>query len=269
MSSFHPENKRKHNRFLTGWGDTKGNRMTENIFDQVAPDYERIHNKHLPPGVKSDSFIIQRAAHTIDWILSGLRDQDFFYLDFGCGNGRMLKCILESERLKPLLISGRLTLSGFDTSGDSLREARNLLNDPSILLYQNWAEIPETFRFDLILSCHVFHHIPPEKRSETTAFLYRKMKPGAGLVIWEQNPLNPLTRLLMKACPFDRDARLLTMNAARNLFIQHGFSFRDAAYVNLLPPQWITSHRLAAIEKKLLSFPVGAQYWIKVEKQYR
>ena len=236
--------------------------MTRNIFDQVAQDYEKIHNQCLPPGVQSESFITQRAAYATQWILSEIRDREFLYLDFGCGNGRMLKCLLESAGLRPLLDTGQLRLFGFDTSADSLNEARNLLKDRSVTLAKNWSEFPQELRFDLVLTCHVFHHIPPKERPNTVAALYKRMKPGSRLVIWEQNPLNPITRLLIRTCPFDRDARLLTAVKTRDLFLKNSFRLLESAYINLLPPQWIKTDRLAAIEKKLLSFPIGAQYWM-------
>ena len=241
--------------------------MTQNIFDQVARDYEKIHNQCLPPGVQSESFILQRADHAVQWILSQSGDGEFSYLDFGCGNGRMLKCLLESDGLKPLLDTGRLRLSGFDTSKDSLKEARALLNGSPVLLAENWSEFPREIRFDLVVSCHVFHHIPPKERSKTARTLYQRIKPGGRLVIWEQNPLNPFTRLLVKTCPFDRDARLLRAATTQNLFSQNSFSLRESAYINLLPPQWLKNDRLAAIEKRLLSFPIGAQYWMMFQRR--
>lgn len=241
--------------------------MPQNIFDQVARDYEKIHNQCLPPGVQSESFITQRAAYATRWIWSEAGDREFFYLDFGCGNGRMLKCLLESDELRPLLNTGQLRLFGFDTSADSLSQARTLLDDNSVTLAGNWCDFPRELRFDLVLSCHVFHHIPPKERNKTASALYQRIKPGGRLVIWEQNPLNPVTRLLVRTCPFDRDARLLTAAATRNLFLKNPFSLFEYAYINLLPPQWLKNDRLSAIEKKLLSFPIGAQYWMMFKRR--
>lgn len=243
--------------------------MTRNIFDQVARDYEKIHNQCLPPGVQSESFIIQRADHVTRWILSQSGDGKFSYLDFGCGNGRMLKCLLESEGLGPLLDTGRLRLSGFDTSADSLKEAGALLNGSPVTLASQWSEFPRDIRFDLAVSCHVFHHIPPKERLKTAGALYQRLKPKGRLVIWEQNPLNPATRLLVKTCPFDREAQLLTAAATRRLFSQKSFRLLESAYINLLPPQWLKNERLAAIEKKFLSFPVGTQYWMMFQRGLR
>jgi len=240
--------------------------MTQNVFDQIARDYEKIHNQSLPPGVQSESFIIQRAAYATQWILSNIGNGEFSYLDFGCGNGRMLKCLLDSPDLKPLLDTGQLRLFGFDTSEDSLTEARTLLSDNSVILAKSQQDFPHGRCFDFVITCHVFHHIPPKERPKTAAALYQRMKSGSKLVIWEHNPLNPFTRLLVKTCPFDKDARLLTADATRNLFLKNSFRFLESAYINLLPPQWVKNDRLAAIEKKILSFPIGTQYWMMFQR---
>jgi SAM-dependent methyltransferase len=241
--------------------------MKADVFDQVARDYEKIHNQWLPPGVPSAGFIDQRAARVTEWILSEYRGKEFHYLDFGCGNGRMLNCLLESDALKPMVSSGRLRLFGFDTSAESLNEARALLAGAPVMLVNDWAEFPSALRFDLVLSCHVFHHIPRIRRPNVVTTLHRWMKPAARLVLWEQNPLNPITRFLVKLCPFDSDARLLTMAATRALLGQNGFRPIQSTYVNLLPPRWLRSRRLIAIENQLLRFPVGAQYWVMFERR--
>src|SRR3990172_6396109 len=100
--------------------------MERNVFDQVACDYEKIHDRSLPPGVHSHEFIQQRAANVIQWISDGYVGQEFCYLDFGCGNGRLFKSLIESESLKPLVEQGRLRLFGFDTSAESLKEAKRI-----------------------------------------------------------------------------------------------------------------------------------------------
>jgi hypothetical protein len=42
--------------------------MSNTVFDRVARDYEKIHNRSLPPGVSSDEFVRQKAEHVVRWI---------------------------------------------------------------------------------------------------------------------------------------------------------------------------------------------------------
>jgi hypothetical protein len=92
------------------------------------------------------------------------------------------------------------------------------------------------------------------------------MKPAARIVIWEHNPFNPITRLLVKMCPFDGDARLLTLNSTKSLFGKSAFRFIEHAYVNVFPPGWQRWKMLPALEQKLRGVPVGAQYWAMFER---
>jgi len=239
--------------------------MAKNVFDQVARDYEKIHNQSLPPGVHSVDFIRQRAACVTRWICEAYSGKEFCYLDFGCGNGRMLKFLLDSDALKPLLEQARLKLFGFDTSVESVNEAESLLGDARVCLVSDLNQLSGEVRFDFVISCHVFHHTPPAERAETVERLASWMNPASRLVIWEHNPFNPITRLLVNACPFDDDARLLTLNTTKTLFGKSLFRYREHAYVNLFPPRWLRFDSVSAIEVKLSRLPIGAQYWVMFE----
>ena len=119
--------------------------MAKNVFDPVARDYEKFHNRSLPPGVHSADFISQRVASVTRWICAGYAGKEFFYLDFGCGNGRMLKSLLESEAAKPLVKQARLRLFGFDTSVESINEAKSLMGDDRAVWCSDLIACPGTF----------------------------------------------------------------------------------------------------------------------------
>jgi SAM-dependent methyltransferase len=240
--------------------------MAKDLFDRVARDYEKIHNRSLPPGVRSDEFVAQKAAKVAQWITDGYGHKGFCYLDFGCGNGRLFKPLLESDLLKPLVEQGGLRLFGFDTSAESLKEAKAIAGDDRIGLVHDLGDLPADIRFDLVISCNVFHHIVPAERAATAKTLRAWMKPGANLVIWEHNPFNPLTRLIVKACPFDADACLLTLNTTIDLFETNSYRYLKHAYVNVFPPRLQKLDAVAAIEVKLSRLPIGAQYWVMFER---
>ncbi|MCK7467954.1 MAG: hypothetical protein MZU91_07390 [Desulfosudis oleivorans] len=90
------------------------------MFDRVARDYERIHDRSLPPGVHSSRLHPPAGGQRVSrWISDGLGGQERCCLDFGCGNGRMLNSLLESGALRRRAEQGRLRLFGFDTSVES------------------------------------------------------------------------------------------------------------------------------------------------------
>jgi SAM-dependent methyltransferase len=238
--------------------------MSNTVFDRVARDYEKIHNRSLPPGVSSDEFVRQKAEHVIGWILGAAGEGEFCYLDFGCGNGRLFRFLLDSSLLAPMLAAGRLRLFGVEPSTESIDEARRIAGDDRVCFASRVEALPAGVRFDLVISCNVFHHIPPPERAATARALQARMKPGAHLVIWEHNPFNPLARLLVKCCPFDEDARLLSLFAARRLLEKGGYRYVRHAFVNLFPPKWQQLNFVSRIESRLGGLPIGAQYWVMV-----
>jgi len=236
--------------------------MTDNVFDQIAPDYETLHNRSLPPGVKSDDFVRQKAELVAQWIQAGDRGGVFHYLDFGCGNGRLFRQLLDSPLLRPMFSQDRLHLYGFDTSKESLKEAAIIVGEGRVSLADDLDRLAPDADFDCIISCNVFHHIPPAERPVTARRLLARLRPGGRIVLWEHNPFNPATRLLVRLCPFDGDACLMTLTTSRRLLEKAGLRHLRHEYVNILPPGLQRHALVAAMERGLRRLPLGSQYWI-------
>jgi hypothetical protein len=68
-----------------------------------------------------------------------------------------------------------------------------------------------TWRRDVsrAFSACVFHHIPHGEHWGWLRELYRVVRPGGLLSVFEHNPLNPLTLHAVNTCPFDLNARLI------------------------------------------------------------
>jgi hypothetical protein len=126
-------------------------------------------------------------------------------------------------------------------------------------------DLPRDVRFDLVVSFNVFHHIVPAERDAAAKTLRTWMKPKTKLVIWEHNPFNLFTRIIVTLCPFDEDAKLLSLNMAKKLFGRNSYHYVQHEYVNVFPPKLQQVHLLNAIEKKLIKVPIGAQYWVMFE----
>jgi hypothetical protein len=77
-------------------------------------------------------------------------------------------------------------------------------------------------------------------------------------VIFEHNPLNPLTRAVVGACPFDENAVLIPARTLKARLQASGFGEVEIAYTAFFP------HVLAGLrrfEGALARLPLGAQYY--------
>ena len=63
--------------------------------------------------------------------------------------------------------------------------------------------------FDLAFVVNVFHHVDPPDRAGLAAELARVVRPGGIVAVFEHNPLNPLTRRVVRDCAFDEGVELL------------------------------------------------------------
>jgi hypothetical protein len=86
----------------------------------------------------------------------------------------------------------------------------------------------------------------------------RRVTRHGGLVcLIEHNPYNPLTRLAVSRCEFDRDAVLLGAGTTRKLMAETGLREIGARHFLLLP--WDTKPA-RRFERALSGTPLGAQY---------
>jgi SAM-dependent methyltransferase len=119
---------------------------------------------------------------------------------------------------------------------------------------------------DLAFCNGVFHHIPPAERAAAVAYLRAALRPGGVFALWENNPWNPGTRMVMRRIPFDRDAQTLSAPAARRLLRAGGFEIERTDFLFVFPR---ALRMLRPLERRLASAPLGAQYVVIARKPVR
>jgi hypothetical protein len=75
----------------------------------------------------------------------------------------------------------------------------------------NIADLPQLEPFDLCYINGVFHHIHAGERQQTLLMIRELLTQGAHLALFENNPWNPGTRMVMRRIPVDRDAIPLSL----------------------------------------------------------
>jgi hypothetical protein len=77
------------------------------------------------------------------------------------------------------------------------------------------------------------------------------------IAVIEHNPFNPLTRLAVNRCEFDRDAVLLRASKTESLMKQAGLSRAESDYFLFFP---FKAEIAVRTERAIRKLPLGAQY---------
>jgi SAM-dependent methyltransferase len=113
--------------------------------------------------------------------------------------------------------------------------------------------------FDVAFAIGLLHHIAPAARAGCVGELRRVVRPSGLVVIFEHNPLNPLTRLAVHRCEFDDDALLLRRSETLRRV--------SAAGLQVVETRWMlfsvrNGAGARALERALGRTPLGAQYYV-------
>ena len=176
-------------------------------------------------------------------------------LDFGCGIGDTSAAL---GRLFPAA-----EVVGVDAADAALESARRTHGSPQVT-FRQVRSLAAADRFDLCYINGVFHHIEPDERPAVLGTIRRALRDGALIALFENNPWNPGTRLVMKRIPFDRDAQPFNVVEARRLLRTAGFRIRGVGRFLFYFPRPLRA--LRAVEPWLVRLPLGAQYWVMGEK---
>lgn len=224
--------------------------MSKPEFDQYAGQYDRVLGETIPGYLNEDGYFAEYKIALMAARLSDKRPLNI--LDFGCGEGRSLPYL---EQYFP-----KAELYGYDLSSASLEIA--FTRTPRAKLFSNWGEIAN-MRFDAIIAANVFHHIPIEQHQVALAQCRKVLAEGGQMFLFEHNPFNPATRWIFERCPFDADAKMLSLGMARDLSRKAGFKSEQHGYALFFPRQLAF---LRWIEPFLKHLPLGAQYYVQMAK---
>jgi SAM-dependent methyltransferase len=221
-------------------------------FDGYAGSYDAAVNDSLAfLGVQVDYFTRVKAAYLLDILTDHFgASGDLSLLDIGCGIGNFHP-----------LIGGKLkALSGADISAACLAQAAE--RNPHVA-YSHYDGIRLPYddgQFDAAMTVCVMHHVPPEAWPGFAAEMKRVVKPGGLAVVFEHNPLNPLTRRVVSNCEFDEDAVLLSQRQTRGLLAGAGFTDLRSRSILSVPSAGRLSRR---IDLALGRLSLGAQYFVR------
>lgn len=207
-------------------------------FDEYATDYQALHRSSVATsGEDPDYFARYKLA-----CLRRLGAQGPL-LDYGCGIGNLTTHLAVEYP----------DVHGFDPSAASLTVARE--RAPTAHFWEP-ERPPQKRYFATVVLAGVLHHVAPKDRNRLLRDAYEFLKPKGRLVVFEHNPLNPLTRKAVRDCPFDDDAILLFPDELRRRVADAGFTQVQVSYIVFFPRAFA---RLRRWEPHLRRCFLGAQ----------
>lgn len=224
-------------------------------FDAYAKNYRDIHSQNVKlSGADSYYFAGQRVAMLQAYEKNG----PLQVLDLGCGDGA-------SEIFMQQYFS-QWKVEGIDVSKESIAVAQKLgLANADFGVYDG-INIPFADNsFDIIFVAGVLHHVEFGLHEAMIKEMKRTLKDGGRLLIYEHNPLNPLTKYLVKTCVFDKDAKLLRCGYLKKVLLRQQFTIGKTVYFIFFPPKGLFK-KLVPLERFFQWLPLGGKYFVRAVK---
>ncbi len=226
------------------------------VFNEVAKDYRSIHSENIKISGETSEYF---AEYKIIELKNKLKlSAPIKVIDLGCGDG--ISAIYFNKYFKDI------DYQGFDISDESLKIAKARNIERCKFEYYNGITIPvQNNLFDIVYISCVLHHIDFSQHLSLLKECLRVLKPEGKLIIFEHNPLNPITRKLVRDCVFDKDAILIYSHRLKKQIHEIGFKKIRRVYT-IFMPRTMFFRPLLFIEKYIGWLPLGGQYYIIAKK---
>lgn len=220
-------------------------------FDRYADTYARdVEASVAFAGQDVDYYARRKADHLIAAVTRHLGDPArMVAVDVGCGIG------VTDGHLEGTFAE----LHGVDTAAEAVAVAAEANPWARYRSYDGTRLPFEDASVDVAFAICVAHHVEPPDRPHFVSEMARVVRPGGLVVIFEHNPLNPLTRVAVSRCEFDEGVILLGRRHLRSLAEGAGLTESEHRYMLFIPTDGALADRA---DQHLRKLPLGAQHYI-------
>jgi SAM-dependent methyltransferase len=219
-------------------------------FDRYGDTYEAAVEEAISfAGKEHDFYLEAKARRLLELTRRHVGAGRPTALDVGCGPGVFGRHL-----------GSRFELHGVDVSPAMVERAREANPEASYRVYDGRRLPQADGELDVVFAVCVLHHVDPPDRPALVAEMARVTRPGGLVLVFEHNPLNPLTRRVVRDCAFDEGVELLGRRELERLYRGAGLEVLGTEYLLFFP--W----RMDALERRLRRLPLGAQYVVAGRK---
>lgn len=219
---------------------------TTESFDKFSNNYKEVIDSTLRLFRETSDYFAYYKAQFAQKLLG--KNFSGRILDYGCGVGLVSDCFTK--------VFPDATVDGFDVSALSIDQV------PSELLKRGrYVSDPAMLEpgYKAIILANVCHHASREARKDIFARIRHLLADDGIFLIFEHNPLNPLTQWVVRHSILDRGVSLLRCRELSREVTEKGLVVSQHQYIVFFP-SWIPFAR--PFEKFLKRIPFGAQYVI-------
>lgn len=222
-------------------------------FDEYRDSYrDSINDAVSFSGQSLDFFTKAKAEYLLEVLDQELPDREpLEVLDVGCGLGDVHDHLLGG--------APALELTGIDVAATVIDEARAKDRAIRYDVYDGTVLPYTDATFDAAYTICVMHHVPPSQWQAFLKEMRRVVRPGGAVVVFEHNPLNPLTRRVVKDCPIDHNAVLLRARQLSQLCSGVGLEKVLHRFILFTP---FNSAAFKRFDRLMGWLPLGAQYFV-------
>ena len=223
-------------------------------FDRVGETYQAAVDEAISfAGQEHDFYLEVKARRLVELARRHLGPGRPAALDVGCGPGLFDRHVAAAFELHGVDVSPAMVEQARETNP----EVGYAVSEPGRLPYDDG-------RFDLAFAVCVLHHVERADRLPLVRETARVVRPGGLVAVFEHNPLNPLTRRVVRDCAFDEDVELLPRRELEGLFRAAGLEEVSTHYLLFFP--W-RGRLFEAAERLLARLPLGAQYVVAARRR--
>jgi SAM-dependent methyltransferase len=226
-------------------------------FDTYAARYDAAVNRSISFTRRDADFFAERKVALLRSL--ALRTigslADLTLLDVGCGTGTVSRHLVAEVR----------QLYGVDVSKEMIAIARDSVPGAHFEWYDGTVLPFDDNSVDVVITVCVLHHVSPPLRPDFISELHRVTRHNGLIVLFEHNPLNPLTRLAVHSCDLDRGVSLVWGRRATALL--RGGGANVVGITNFLFTPFVGNLGLR-VDRAFSWLPLGGQYAIAARAQH-
>ena len=237
-----------------------GDEAPHKPFDTRAPDYQEQLSRGLElSGESKEYFARARLAHLRGFWAETGRPEPRTIIDYGCGVGDVTVLLAE--------LFPRARVLGVDPSKTFVEQARSALRSDRVdfLPLEGYAPLAAG-PGELVHLNGVVHHVPPGERRDFFRALHASVAPRGLVALFDNNPWNPGTHLVMRRIPFDRDVLPVPAGRVARHLREAGLRVLRKRFLFYFPA---ALRSLRPLERALEGLPFGAQYALYAERPDR